>query len=236
MKKPFKRYAAIPFLSLLLLLPVLAWAGGGQSTSGRALSDLVDEVEYLVDNDPYFDSTQIVSHLNAAIDDVVWQTGCTEATEQQAVTAGTTEYALSSSYMKVTNVSWLPSGSTSWQTLLRGKPNDLGYLAHEGAEPKYWYERSGFIGVYPLKDTDNTTVTGTSIYVTYVPLLGTFSSSDEVPVPAVLEQPLVFYAAGRCFFRDKQWAAYAQMMNLYSQWIHRYRTEIGEPPRELRPR
>ncbi len=217
---------------LLLLFPTLALAGGSQSESGKTLGDIEDYVEYMVDEDPYFTSAQRISYINAAIQDVVWQTRCMESGTHFVLTAGTTEYALSGvSYLMITDVSWLDSGATKHKPLLRRKTQGHGLSIGGEEKPAWWYERAGFLGVFPVTSED---VTGSTAYVTYVPAQSTLSSTDNVPTPASLDQALVYYAAARCFARDKQWAAYQQMMSLYAQYIQRYRLMVSDPPPEMK--
>lgn len=212
---------------LILALTVLftcgaVFAGGGQSPSGKTIANLVDEVEYLVDEDPYFTSAQIIVYLNSAVADVTWKSGCTESGTSIIVTAGTTEYALDVSYGTITNISWQETGTTAYKSLLRGDPQTLGWQTSGSDRPLYWYERAGKVGIYPMVDSDNITITGSTCYVTYTPIHTTLTSTDYVPTPAVLDQALVYYAAAQCFLRDRQYVAYSQMMAAYGRELQMY--------------
>ncbi len=211
----------------LIALPAFALAGGSQSESGKTLNDLVDEVEYLVDEDPHFTSTQILSYLNAAVQDAIWQTKCLESTAQLTVTAGVTEYDTGVSFFHVSDVSWLESGATTPKPLLQHTSRVQAIRGEQ--KPAWWYVRAGLLGIHPVEDSG---ISGSSLYVTYLPVQNTLTGTQNVPTPASLDQALVYYAAARCFFRDKQFVAYQQMMSLYAQYIRRYRLSIGEPPPE----
>jgi hypothetical protein len=224
----------LPCLVLWVLLCFPSWslAGGSQSESGQTLGDLMDYVEYMVDEDPHFTSGQILSYLNAAIQDVIWQTECMESGTQFTMTTGTSEYSLSGvSYFAITDVSWLESGATRYKPLMRSTPKGLDRNIIGEQEPAWFYERAGFLGVYPVEDAD---ITGSTLYVTFLPVQDVLLETQIVPTPAALDQALVYYAAARCFARDKQWAAYQQMMGLYVQWIQRYRMTISKPAPEFK--
>lgn len=212
---------------LLLALPVFALAGGSQSESGKTLNDIEDYVEYLVDEDPYFTSGQVLSYINAAIQDVIWQTRCMESTAQLAVTAGVTEYDTGVSFFHISDVSWLESGATTPKPLLRHTSKVQAIRGEQ--KPAWYYVRAGLLGIHPVEDPG---ISGSSLYVTYLPVQDTLTGTQNVPTPAALDQALVYYAAARCFFRDKQFVAYQQMMSLYAQYIRRYRLSIGEPAPE----
>jgi len=190
------------FLFLLLLSsPVFA---GGAPASGKTVNGLVLETQYLINGisqsgvtDPAWPEAELRVWINSAIEDINVLAGAQESSERFTVSTGTSEYAMTSSYLYLKDVAY-QTGATTFRTLSKGKFEDVGNL-QKADEPAYWYEVNGKVGIYPLQDTKDATASGNTIYAIYVPLNSTLSGASAIPTPAMFDQAILYFVAKRAF-------------------------------------
>jgi len=198
-----KRAVLILFTVFLLFLAPFEVIAGGASTSGKTVTNLIVEVRNFL-NEPtgsFWSDTEITTWLNDAVRSVNRQTLSTEAREKFVVDSGTSEYAMTETYLMVKGAT-LQTGVTAYKALFRGKAEDVGHVNKD--EPTYFYEFNGKVGIYPLKDTSDFTSTGTTLYVSYVPYQSTLSGSSTIPTPAILDRAIVYYAVAQALYKDKR--------------------------------
>ena len=229
---------------IALFLLVFFWSGGiyaaNETPSGKTADDLLTEARDLLEEDSagYWSDAELLRHLNHAVRRIVVMTGCLENTERFVLDTGTSEYGLSDSYMAVTSVIY-QSGATEFKSLKRGERLGVGYQGGSDA-PEYYYSGVSKVGVYPMRDTSDVTVSGNTIYVYYAPLQTTLSSSDSIPTPACYDTAIVDYIVHKGLAKDKMFDASQWWEQRYYQDIQFCTTAVNGPRQEmwhiLRPR
>lgn len=177
---------------------------GGSTVSGKTVNNLLDESRYLFNGisqsgvtDPGWPDTEIRAWINDAVSDISTITECQEDSQRFTLSTGTSEYTMTASYMYVKDVVY-QTGTTAFRTLMQGKLGDVGNI-QQADEPKYWYELDGKIGIYPLKDTKDATISGDTIYVVFIPFTATLSGGSSIPTPAMFDQAILYFVAKRAF-------------------------------------
>jgi len=138
--------------------------------------------------------------------------------------SGTSEYSIGSNYLFVKDVIY-QSGSTTYKALKKGKILDVGNVT--GEEPAAYYEFNGKVGIYPLIDSDNTTVTGNTIYILTTTLPSTLTGTSSIPTPASFDRAIVYYVASQAFMFDPgkgEMAAF--LLNQYYSEVDRFRADF----------
>lgn len=118
------------------------------------------------------------------------------------------------------------------RSLRIGTPNIVGIISESWnepgeAEPAYWYEFAGKIGVYPpMVDVSAEKIT---LYLITRPIA--IASGAEITTPAIYDTALVCYVAAQAWLKDLKPAKYLQMMSLYDSELQRIRADLNEYPK-----
>jgi len=203
--------------------------------SGRTVSDIMTETRYLINGymangseDTYWSDAELVSWINYAVRNVrVRAKNTMLESESFVLSSGTSEYVPTSNYLYVRAVMY-QSATTAFMPLLPSTFEDR--TAETGAEPKYFYELSGKVGVYPLKDDalNDVTVTGNTIYVLTVPRGIVLTSSDTLPTPALFDRSILFYTAAQALRKNGLFESADYFETLANKEIDRLRVDIYE--------
>lgn len=217
MKKKLRVFALA--LAVVLVLASQAF-GAGQTASGNLVSDITTAVRYLVHEDTAgrWPNTEIEFWINDAVRNIIARTKCMSSVTWFTLNSGTSEYQIVENYVSVRGVLY-QSGSTVFEGLAKGGKYERENVT--GDSPKKFYEtlsKTG-VGVYPLKDSKAVTVTGNTIFVSYIPMQATLSSSDAIPTPASFDRAIIYSTAGHLLLSDRQ-----KVMGDY--YIVKYQAEI----------
>ena len=208
------------------------------STNDKTVDNIVSEVRYILNatvlsgtTDKMFPDSYLETWINNGIRSIAAWTHCIEASEKFTLSSGTSEYALTSGYIGIKGVKY-QSGATEYKSLNHGSPGGVGRIEGNFDHPEFWYEGIGTVGVYPLKDSDDVTVTGNTLYVTFVPTHTTLSGSSTVTTPQQYNDLITFYAAMMSCLRDKNFNMYNTIKELYFLELSRFREDFIYKPKE----
>jgi hypothetical protein len=154
----------ISYLIICTFLFVGVAFGASQQTSSTTAATIVDRAEvWLNDTDNRFWSAgELLQWLNEGMIDIVSRSHCLQETESINLIPSTLEYSVTSAYLTVTAVHYVNASATV-KGLLRGNPMSVGNV-EDVAEPVFWYDWAGKIGVYPTyTDVLTDTITDTTI-------------------------------------------------------------------------
>lgn len=220
------------YLQILMILFILLWASfsfaGGATASGKTVANLITEVRYILNESAsatgkMWSDTELTVWINDAVRNIVARTHCLESgNTRHVLSSGTSEYPLSSNYIFVKGVIY-QSGATTYKALKKGKILDVGNVT--GEEPASYYEFNGKVGIYPLADSDNTTVTGNTIYILTTTLPSTLTGTSSIPTPASFDRAILFYVASQATLKDQQQDRSAWYFNQYASEIDRFRVD-----------
>jgi hypothetical protein len=234
-----KNIIHVVFLSSLLIVAGLICHlhdlresyAGNQTTSGKTVDNLISISRDLLDvpagesgSSAFHTDAKLQRYVNQALRDIIAKTHCMEEIESQVLDTGTSEYPISSNYVTVTGVLWeKETGVTNFKALKRESRLTIGQLSVDTDEPEFYYEYSGKIGIVPI----DTTVSGTTIQVYYVPRQADLSSgSSPIPTPASLDPAIVFYVTSFAFAQDRRFGEAQYYMNLYRTEIQQFRQDF----------
>jgi len=230
-----KKLILVLLALVLLLLPPSSAFSGGQTVSGKTVDDLVTEARYILNESAsasgkMWTDAEIETWINDAVRNIIARTHCLESSEQHTLDSGTSEYTISNDYVFVKTVLY-QSGETEFRALLPSSVDVLGYVP--GDEPKHFYEYNGKVGVFPLKDSRDATVSGNTIYVYYVPMQETLSGTSSIPTPASFDRAILYYTISQAFLKDGQMDRSDRFWSQYSQEIDRYRMDFLERKKSI---
>ena len=207
--------------------------GWGRTSSSRLVSALVTEVRYNLNEKTadFWSDSELSAHVSEAVQNVQSRTRSIKASQTTTLTAGTTEYAISSNYITIEGVIY-QSGLTEYIALLRGNRTLVGHLDADFEEPKYWYEENATVIVFPIMDTDDVTTTGNTIYITYIPMQAVLSSTSTIPTPASYDKAIIQYATGKALMKVPDSALSETFYNRYEAELDRFRIDFLDRPRD----
>ena len=212
-------------LALLLALAIAVSAyAGSQTVSSTTASDIINNAEvYLNDTaNDFWSAAELLVLLNDGALDIVSRTRCLEGSESINLTNGTIEYSVTGPYIAITAVLY-DDGEADPKWLTRWLIRDFDNLTiRDVGEPKYWYEWSGKVGVFPPVDTvDNETIT-----VYYVSRPTDVTSGQNVLVPAQYDKALTYYIVFNALMKHRsRQDEYQKYVELYLQELDRFRTD-----------
>uniref|UniRef100_A0A6M3XS62 Uncharacterized protein n=1 Tax=viral metagenome TaxID=1070528 RepID=A0A6M3XS62_9ZZZZ len=222
-----KKYIQILMISLILLWTYLSFAGGG-STSGKTVANLITETRYILNESTasMWSDAELTAWINDAVRNISARTHCLESgNTRHVLSSGTSEYSIGSNYIFVKGVIY-QSGSTTFKALKRGKILDVGNMT--GEEPSSYYEFNGKVGIYPLVDSDNTSVSGNTIYILAVTLPDTLTSLSTIPTPAAYDRAIIYYVVSQALLKDNRDGRAQTFLNQYYSEIDRFRVDNEE--------
>jgi len=233
-----RKFPLIIVLFLVLFFSCHSLFAASRSTNDKTVADLVAESRYLLDaitesgtTDPMFPDAFMEVWVNNGIKNVASWTHCVEDSERHILNSGTSEYAMTSNYITIKKVMY-QSGATDYKSLTHGTDDARGKNEGNVAHPEFWYEGIGTVGVYPLQDAEYTTVTGNTIYVTFVPTHTTLAAGDTVTTPQQYNDLIVYYTVAKALFKDRKLTALRVVMELYAMEADRYRQDFIYKPKK----
>ena len=114
------------------------------------------------------------------------------------------------------------------RALTKSSPEIVGQTAHE-TEPRYWYDWSGKIGVYPELGT----VSAEKITLYLITRPTAIAATANVTTPAIYDTALVYYIIAQAMLEDLKPTKYLQMMSLYDNELRRLRGDLVEYPAQV---
>ena len=220
-------------LSIIICLAILSLAyvpivhSAGATASGKTVADLTSEVRSLLNESTadFWTDAEIVIWINSAIKNVIARTHCLSSVTQFTLDSGTSEYKIVEDYVFVKGVIY-QSGVTTFRALSKGSEAAVGLTTKE--MPQYFYETKAKpgVGIYPLIDSKDTTVSGNTIYVSFVPLQATLTGTSSIPTPATFDKHIVYYAAGHGFIKDNKLLRAKLMLEQYQSELDRFRIDL----------
>jgi len=182
-----------------------------QSASGKTTTDLITEAKDILNDDstnPFWSDAELLRHLNNAVQEIIEVSGCSEIVQTQTITAGVSEYDISSNYVKINDV-FYQSGATAFKALVKEDRSIIGRIEGDFTEPEYWYEAIGSVGIYPVIDSDTPeggtmTVSGNTVYIILTALQPDLTSGSNIPTPSCFDSAIVYYVLKQAFLKDRQ--------------------------------
>lgn len=218
-----------------LIFPVTVHASDA-NVSGKTASQLITDIRYLLNETTadFWDDDALLSYLNAAVVDVTRKVpqSLMTGTTQFVLDTGTSEYPVVQSHLAIRDVIW-QSGTTDFKTLNKGSLLGLGKKDNKVGDPSYYYMIDNRIGVYPLQDTIDRTVTGTTIYVITTPIPTTMTTSSTIQTPAVFDRALVFYAVSQALLQKMYFNAANSFTVQYTLEVNRVRIDMYESEKSI---
>ena len=204
----------------------------GATASGKTVANLTREVRYLLNETDssttgFWKDPEIEAWINDAVRNVVARTHVLSSVTEFPLDSGVSEYRMSESYVTVRGVLY-QTGVTTFKGLQRGSKAAVGNIGDAYEDPRHSYEtksKTG-VGIYPLIDSDDNTVTGNTIYVSYTPMQATLSSTDSIPTPASFDRHIVYYAAGQGFIKDNKLKRAELVLSQYQKELDRFRVDL----------
>lgn len=223
------------FLVFLLILWSSFCYAASQQTSSTTAATIIDRVEArLNDSDNrMWSAGNLLTWLNEGMVDIVTRTFCLESTDTETLVANQIEYPVSSFdnapwyYVTIRAVHYIDSDSMEY-ALQKGSPASVGQNT-SATIPRYWYEWSGSVGIYPALTSINGT-TAETIKVYYVVRPTAIASTANITTPAIYDSALVHYIVAQAYMRDNQLNRYLQTMVLYEQEMARIRRDLNDIP------
>lgn len=176
-----------------------------ETNSTKTGATIIAEVRYrLNETTPsYWADSELLIHVNNAIRDIIAISGCSEVSIRQILSSGTSEYSITVNYIGVNDVIY-QGGETSFKTLTKGQRSQVGRVEGVFDEPEYYYIAPEKVGIYPLKDNENVTVTGNTIYIYIKPYQPDITIDDLIPLPACYNEAVINYVLWRAFPKRNQ--------------------------------
>ena len=223
------------YFQIFLVLIFLSWTAfsfaGGATTSGKTAANLITETRYILNESAsaegkMWSDTEITAWINDAVRNIVNRAHCLESgITRHVLSSGTSEYAIGGSYIYVKGVIY-QSGTTTYRALTRGKVLELGNVT--GDAPSSFYEFNGKVGIYPLKDSEFTTVSGNTIYIIAVTLPSTLTSSSTIPTPSAYDRAIIYYVVSQALLKDNRDGRAKSFLDQYYSEIDRFRVDNEE--------
>lgn len=218
------------FLSFCVYLPPTFAAGA--TASGKTVANLTREVRYLLNETEssttgFFKDGEIEAWINDAVRNVIARGHPLSSVTHFTLSSGTSEYSITDNYVAVRAVLY-QSGITAFKGLQRGSKAAVGNIGDAYEEPRHFYEtksRTG-VGIYPLIDSDDNTVSGNTIYVSYTPMQTTLSGASPIPTPASFDRHIVYYAVGQGFIKDNKMKRAQFVLSQYQAELDRFRVDL----------
>jgi hypothetical protein len=213
-------------LAVLFILVGTCFAGP-QATSSTTGTAMIARARTLL-NEPAanarrWSEAQMLEFLNAGMVDLALKAKCYQTSEAVTLVANTVEYALTTTaYISVASVN-LNTASDGTIGLTMGNINSVGRAIVGGAEPRYWYEYNGKVGIYPAYSAV-TTETAT-VYLVNRP--AAIAAGSNVLTPAALDQALVYYITAQALLRDRRPQEASNYLTLYQQEVDLYRKDVA---------
>jgi hypothetical protein len=120
------------------------------------------------------------------------------------------------------------------RALKKGSPYNVGAISEDWnepgeAEPVFWYDFAGQIGVYPpIVDVSAEIVT---LYLITRP--EAIAAGTNVTTPALYDTALTIYMVAQAWLKDLKMAKYLQTMALYDAEMLRIRQDLNEIPVQM---
>ena len=223
------------YFQIFLVLIFLSWTAfsfaGGATTSGKTVANLITETRYILNESAsaegkMWSDTEITAWINDAVRNIVNRTHCLESgITRHVLSSGTSEYAIGGSYIFVKDVIY-QSGATDYKALTRGGILALGNVT--GDEPSSFYEFNGKVGIYPLKDSEYTTISGSTIYIIAVTLPSTLTGTSSIPTPSAYDRAIIYYTVSQALLKDNKADRSQWFLNQYYSEIDRFRVDNEE--------
>ena len=212
----------IKTILLILLLPTLAWAASQQTSSTLASTIITNARYYLNESSAVmWSDAELLVHVNSGTMDIVTRTHCLDGSENEPLSVGQSNYALTDDYLFIYAVVL-----DDEKGLLHGNLQSIGHLRSEG-EPAYWCQSGDKVIVYPTPDS-----AGSSIDVYTVTRPASVASSAAVLVPACYDRALTLYVAAQAFYKDGKFAKAGRLMAEYLAELDRFRSDFVVIPKE----
>ena len=228
------RRLTIACIAVLFLIGIAF--SGSETTSGKTANNLITIIRYHLNESTasFWSDTELLSHINDAIREIVEKTHCIESIEFFTLSSGVTEYAISSDYVYINRalyMSGVTSGTSVYSTLkrLRRQEPIYGYTNEDLEAPEFFYDSNGYLSVWPVTDDSS----GNTVAAYYVPLQTALSGASSIVTPASLDDAIVYYTTAQAFIKDGRYDRSTYFMNLFRQEIGEFRQQFVYPKPDL---
>lgn len=216
----------------LLLMPTILFAGS-QEISGTDASVIAQRARVYLHDPTIWGGTQrhiwsdtmLLQWVNDGTVYLAYESECLEDIESETLVENQASYPLTSSYIAIKAVIYKGAAGTEWSLDkgdLLGKDGNKPSFGHSDdatGAPGYWTQWENGVKVHPLPDSD---AAGDTIDVYLVERPTTVTATDDVLVPASLDEALVYYVAAKGFLRDGKSSKHGVFMALCDRAISKY--------------
>lgn len=215
------RFSIIVFLVVVLgAMPCFA---APVTTSSTTAQTIITRSRYLLNEATasFWSDTELLTYVNEGQVDIATRALCIQTYDSITLASNTVEYTPSVNYIKVLGAYYVDSAGAKYQ--LQEKSINESVEAYHETIPAYYYDFGGKLGVFPPLTS------ATTQYVKFFMAMKPTSVglSDNVTVPAIYDNALIYYVCSKALLRDRQFGKAAYMMQRYNGELDRFRIDFG---------